>query len=216
MGASVLGLGVSALSWLLAVIGASLLLMGTVASLHGGVLYDAVPRADLGKELRQVRDGDVHQGVAPSDRITSPPARKDAVESNEVTRGLEAAGNQPTSVPWAPAAGWLLLLVTAGLTVSQWELVSPNATGRSNSFRDAGLAILLGLAGLRLVVAPGRHSIATGITLLAGLGLVFGGVLARHTHRGLTVVEVGAGTIAILCSLIAWTSPTGSHDVTPQ
>lgn len=207
IGASVLGLGVASLSWTLSVLGAVLLLVGASGSLRGGVLYDAVPSFVLGKELHQVREGHIHEGVAPGDTVTSLPARKDAIESNQRTRELEAAAQHPRNVRWAPVAGWLLVLITAVLIMSQWELVAPTATGRSNSFRDTGLAILLGLGGLRLAVAPGRHPIAASITLLAGLSLVLGGVLANHSHTGLAIVEVASGCLAILCSLIAYVSP---------
>lgn len=207
IGACVLGLGVSAVSWTLSITGTVLLLVGAAGSLRGGVMYDAVPSFALGKELRQVREGDAHEGVAPGETITSPQARKDALETNQTTRELEAAAHHRTNVQWAPVAGWLLLLVTAVLIMPPWELVAPTATGRSNSFRDTGLAILLGLGGLRLAVAPGRHSIAAGITLLAGPGLVLGGLLADHAHPGLAIVEVTSGCLAILCSLIAYVSP---------
>lgn len=207
LGACVLGLGVSRLSWSMSIFGTVLLLVGAVGSLHGGVLYDAVPGFALRKEMRQVREGDVHEGVAPGDTVSTPAARRDAIRSNQITRELEAAAGHPGHVAWAPVAGWVLLLVVAVLVMSQWELVAHTATGRSNSFRDTGLAIVLGLAGLRLAVTPGRHSIAAGVTMLAGLALILGGLLADHDHVGLVIVEVTSGLLAMLCSLIAWIFP---------
>lgn len=207
-GACVLGLGVSMLSWTPAIIGTVLLLVGTACSLQGGVLYDSISEFDPGKELHQVREGDTHEGVAPGEMVTFSTARDDALRSNETTRELETAALHPPHVAWAPVAGWLLLLVTAVLLMSQWELVAPTATGRSNSFRDTGFAILLGLGGLRLAVAGGRHPIVAGITALAGIGLVLSGLLADHNHVGLAAVEVTGGFLAVLCSVIAWVSPT--------
>lgn len=206
IGGGLLGLGIALLSWTLSVIGTVLLLGGATASLRGGAMYDAVPGMDIGKELRQVREGDIHQGVAAGDTVTGSRASKDAIRSNQTTHELEAAARHPAPVHWAPVAGGLLLLVAAVLMMSQWELVAPSTTGRGNSFRDTGLAIVLGLAGLRLVVAPGRHAISVGITLLAGLGLVVGGLVADHDHVGLAILEFISGCIAILCSLTAWFS----------
>jgi hypothetical protein len=99
--------------------------------------------------------------------------------------------------------------------MSQWELVAPTATGRSNSFRDTGFAILLGLGGLRLAVAPGLHPIAASITIFAGLGLVLGGVLAHHSGTGLATVEVASGCLALLSSLIAFVSPAPDAEDQP-
>ena len=101
IGAGVLGLGIALLSGTLSVIGAILLLVGAVLSLHGGVLSDAVPGFALAKELRQVRDGEVHQDVVPGETVTTPQARRDAIESNQLTHELEAAAHHPQNLRWA-------------------------------------------------------------------------------------------------------------------
>ena len=85
-------------------------------------------------------------------------------------RARAAAGLPRVTVSWAPFAGGILLMVAAVLTASQWELVAGTTTGRSNSYRDGALSILVGLGGLHLLVAPGRHRITDAVVALAGSG----------------------------------------------
>jgi hypothetical protein len=104
IGAATLGLGVALLSWTLSTLGAGLLLLGAAASLRGGILYDAVPNLAVRRELRQVREGDVHQGIAPGDTLHTPAARHDASAMNRSTRALEESATHANDVPWAPVA----------------------------------------------------------------------------------------------------------------
>jgi peptidoglycan/LPS O-acetylase OafA/YrhL len=135
-------------------------------------------------------------------------AREDAMGSNDRTRALEAAATRRPPPHWSLAAGWVLMLVVAVLTAAQWELVAPTTTGRDNSFRDTGLSILLGLAGVRMLTARGaRHPVATAVTLLAGLGLVLAALLAPHDRTGLAVVEAACGALALLGAVACWERP---------
>jgi hypothetical protein len=207
-GAAVLSVGLVALSGPLSVAGVLVLLLGAACSLHGGVLDDAVPGFSPRRELRQVRDGEVHAGVTPGEMVDTDRARRDAVASNRRTRDLERAAHHPGKAHWAPVAGWTCMLVTAMLVVSQWNLVAHNATGASNSFRDTGWAILLGVSGLRVAVVPGRHRISAAVIVVSGLGLLLGGMLAEHDHRGLQLVEITSGCVALVCALAAYLSPS--------
>lgn len=141
--------------------------------------------------------------------ITSPVAMRHAREATRTTRALEASAGAPTDARFAQVAGWLLLLLAVAVTVLQANLVAHSPLGRWNSARDEGLAILMGLGGLRLAlaVAPGRHPVAVGISLLAGAGLVVNGFLADHDVQGLAIFEVVFGCLAVLCALAAWVSP---------
>jgi hypothetical protein len=205
-GAALLGLGVAMLSWTVSVIGTVLLVLGAAAAVRGGALYDAVGEFEMHHELEQVRGGDVHGGVAPGENVTTPAARRDAIETDRAV-GERLARAHRVSTRWAPVAGGMLLLVTAVLLASQWEGVTSTATGRGNSVRDTCLAVILGLGGIRLVTAPGRHLFAVVVSLLAGLGVVLGGLLADHKSSGLAIVEVSCGLVAVLCALTAYLSP---------
>ncbi len=207
VGTSVLGVGVAVLSWTVALAGGALLVLGAAASLRGGILHDAVRRPDLGDELRGVRDGDVHPGVG-AGLASGPRARRDATETNHDTRELEAATRPHPGVRWAPAAGWLLLVTSAVVTTSQWALVAHTPTGRHDNYLYAGVAVVLGLAGLRVVTAPGRHPVAVGASLLGGLVLVVNGLLGEHDNTGPATVEVSCGILAALCAVVAWWGTT--------
>ena len=207
-GAVVLSVGVVLLSGPLSVMGTVVLVLGVGCSVRGGVLYDAVSAFSPRRELRQVRDGVVHPGVVPGEMVNTDRAHADAAASNQCTRRLEDAAHHPSKAHWAPVAGWMCMLITATLVVSQWNLVAHNATGASNNFRDTGCAILLGLCGLRVAVVPDRHRIAAAVILISGLGLVLGGTLAEHDHLGLQLVEVTCGCLAVACALAAYLSPS--------
>lgn len=213
LGLALGGLGVVLLSWWISLVGIAGLVAGAGVSLAGGALYDAVPALAPARELRAVRTGDVHEGVAPGAMASHPLARDEAAEVSQTARELHAATRRPVGVRWAPVAGWMLVLIASILLVSQWELVAPTTTGRSNSLRDTGLLVALGLSGLRLGFAAGRQVTATAISGLAGLGLFLGGALASHEHAALTAIEVAGGILAVLCSSIAVVSPTQKADL---
>lgn len=69
LGGCVLGLGIAVLSWRESIAGTVLLLVGGAASVWGGVMYDARTQLAVGQEIRQLRDGDVHEGIGPGDMM---------------------------------------------------------------------------------------------------------------------------------------------------
>ncbi len=211
VGAGLLGIGIAVLSWTTSIAGSVILLVGAAASLRGGVLYDARTRGDFGTEAREVLEGDVHPGITPGDVVDDPAAVRDAVRTDETRRRLEASSTGVSGAGWAPVAGWLLLSVTVVLVVAQGSVVAHTTTGRDNGYRDTGLAILIGLAGLRLIQTPGRHLITAGVTLVCGAALVANGLVADHDRTVTVVVEVAAGCVAVLCALVAWRSPETPH-----
>lgn len=202
-GASLLGWGLSTGSrpWTLA--GAATLVVGAAASVRGGVLSDATSAPSPGTALDEVATKTEHRGVTPGAMVQSPAARQRAAWATRTTQRLEAERHATATPPLAMAAGWMLLVATTVLIASQWELVAHDPTGRSNSYRDTGLAILIGVAGLRLVVAPGRHTAFGAIAVLAGVGLVLGGWFAEHHHPGLAGVEVVFGALTVVAAVAA-------------
>jgi drug/metabolite transporter (DMT)-like permease len=69
LGVCLLGWGIAVPSWTESVAGAVVLLVGGAASVGGGVLYDARTHLAVGEEMRQLRDGDVHEGIRPGDML---------------------------------------------------------------------------------------------------------------------------------------------------
>ena len=203
-GASLLGLGLSvgAPTWM--AVGAGVLVLGAAVAVRGGILRDAFSTSPARAELRHLVRGTERPGVVPGEMVRDPAAQRTARAATRTTAALESQRHAAVTPPWSPAAGWVLLLVTLVLVVSQWELVAHDATGRSNSYRDTGLAILIGLAGLRLALSPGRHVVAGTVAAVAGAGLVLGGLLAVHDDGGLAVVEVACGALALVAVIAGW------------
>ena len=69
LGACLLGWGIAVLSWTGSIAGTVMLVVGGAASVGGGVLYDARTHLAVGEEMRQLRDGDVHEGIGPGDMM---------------------------------------------------------------------------------------------------------------------------------------------------
>lgn len=136
-----------------------------------------------------------------------PEVRKVAAFTSEVTEELEQRSRRAPRPGYAPAAGWILILLFVVLLVSQWELVAQTVTGRETSWRSLGLAIILALSGIRLALTPGRRPFAAAAAVLAGATLVLGGVLAEHDRTSIAVVEGTCGAVAALAGLVAWLSP---------
>lgn len=210
LGFALASLGLVLRSWPMSVGGVIVLAAGACLSWAGGVMHDATTGFTPSQELRAVREGTTHQGVAPGAQTSTPGARDEAVQLSRTTHRLQAAARTPNDLRWAPAAGWTLLLVAAVLMVAQWELVAHTTAGRANSFRDTAAVILISLSGLRLALTPGRHLVAAAVAGLAGSSLVLSGVLAAHDHAAVAALEAVAGVVVVLGAL------TGAVFATPR
>lgn len=204
-GLFITAVGVVTLSWTLSVLGTALLMAGIAGGFRGGVQHDSVSSFDLTTELRQARDGAVHEASAGRSR-PSEAARREATESNRVTREVECAAAR-TQVASAPLAGWVLLLSSVAILAAEWQMFAATQAGRNNDFRDTGLTVVLALTGLRLALSRGRHPVAVRVAALAGLCLILVGLLAGHDREAVAALEVVAGVVAILVSLTAGVSP---------
>ncbi len=206
VGLGLLGVGLVLSSLWTSVTGSVLLVAGTASSLLGGVLYDAVPHLSARRQLKQVRRGEPHEGVSPHDMVREPVARLEARQTTERTQDILSARPGPPA-PLAPIAGWALLGVTALVVVSQPWFVAHSTTGRDSAFRDMGLVIIIGLAGLRIATVPGRRTIAVALALLSGIGLLLGGLIAPHGQADLAVLETICGLLTIGLALAGGARP---------
>lgn len=201
-----LGVGISLPSWPPSIVGAALALVGDAVGVEGGGLYDAKSSLTVREEMRQVRSGTLHLGTAPGNTIPGEEARRTAGSMTKEARALLSPrphGGQA----WAPVAGVVLVLISVGVIVLQGSLTVPSPTGQTSSLRDTGLAILIGLAGLRIATWPGKHHVAIGVAGVAGLLLVTSGFLAGHTRTSMAVVGVISGAVVVLGALVALGSP---------
>jgi hypothetical protein len=214
VGAALLGLGLAAMSWVLSLVGVGVLVTGAALGLAGGVMYDAVSTAPGKREIRDVVEGRPHPGVAAGDMVRTHRAASGAEATGEMVRRVTAAGSRAPAPPLAPVAGWSLVLMTIVVMASQWSWVARTATGHTTSGRDTVLAVVVGLCGLRLAIAPGRHRAAAGIALLAGLGLLVAGWTAAHDRSFAVATELTFGALTVVAAIAAWGSPwLGSPEV---
>ena len=211
VGMVVLGTGIAMLSWAIAVVGALGLVLGVVIGVLNGVLNDA--RSDLGAEeqVREVVHGTIHPGVVPGDMVTGSRARRDALRTS---RAVRAARDREMPAPSAfarPCGAFLLLVALGGLTLVG-ALATHTPTGRSVAVRDMGLAVIIALAGLQLLMVPGRHAVTAGVALVTGLALALQGLGGAHDTPTIAPIEISLGTLVVVAAVTAWLSPDPGDD----
>lgn len=104
----------------------------------------------------------------------------------------------PRPGPTRPA-GWLLVLIAVFLIVAQWELYPLERPGQTNALRALGAAILVAMAGMRLITAVSRPPrIAALVSVGAGLALLVNAVLAEHDVDATAAAEGVCGALAIV------------------
>jgi hypothetical protein len=208
-GTCIAGYGVDVLSWWWSLAGVVVMAIGGSTALAAGVLHDVQGAGGVRAELRDLREGNVHQGVVAGETRSTPAARRTSLELDRRRVALEQAARvAPRPAPVRPAAG-TLLLIALFLVVSQWELYPIGIPGQDNAMRSLGCAIVLGLTGLRVLTAvPGqRHRISAGLAALAGLLLLLNGLLASHDRLSTGVAEVICGVLAVVAAAV-----TSSHE----
>lgn len=211
VGAGLVALGVAALSWTLAGLGAVILVAGAVLALRGGALHDAVAVPSIRTELRGVAAGRAHRGSRAGQMVEDRHLRAAAQAVGERTQTLLGAPRGARSPGLAPVAGWSLVLAMMVAVSSQWEWVARTSTGHATSSRDTVLLTILALCGLRIGTARGPHRVSAAIAGLAGIGLVLAGSLAPHDRVAAGIIELGCGSWAIIAAATAWTSPRGGE-----
>lgn len=111
-----------------------------------------------------------------------------------------------------PVAGWALFLISLVLLWAQGTLVARDPVGRTNSFRDTAIAILVGLVGIRAGMTRGRHPVCAVLAAVVGGCLVLNGLLAEHHGTGLVVVELACGFLALLAAVAIWSTEPPRSD----
>ena len=94
------------------------------------------------------------------------------------------------------------MMVTIVLMVSQWELYPLELPGQSNATRALGCAIVIGLAGMRIIEggALQPHTVSVVATVVAGTLLTLNGAFADHARTATVAVEVVCGLFCVLCA----------------
>jgi hypothetical protein len=94
------------------------------------------------------------------------------------------------------------VVVTITLLISQWELYPLELPGQSNATRALGCAIVVGIAGMRIIEAGAgpRFTISIAATAAAGILLALNGAVADHAQTATAAVEITCGLACLLCA----------------
>ena len=128
-----------------------------------------------------------------------------ARHAGEVTRHSDALVERSKGQPAPLAPIGAVLVVVLGLWA--WAAIPilhlPYTDPAWNtSLRDEGAAVVLTLAGLRLVFAP-RSSLSTLLASAAGVALITSGIWAPHSVDRSAVNELVTGVAAVLAAVTA-------------
>lgn len=100
------------------------------------------------------------------------------------------------------AAAVVLLGLGVWLLFGQWVLNLPfTGAATTTGTRDEGFAVVVTLAGLRLLLHGGRSITASAVAILCGVLLVCSGVFFEHSATRAAVNEIFSGGIALLCAI---------------
>lgn len=200
LGCCAAAFGGVATSWTWTLAGGALLGAGALAAYSGGVMRDT--SSGVRSELAHLIHGQDRHGVAPGDMVTSPQAVTSARRVDRRRRRLEhAAATVPWRFPVRPTGG-ALVIVTIILLVSQWELYPLELPGQSNATRALGCAIVVGIAGMRIIEAGAGHRFTVSIAAaaVAGILLTLNGALADHARTATAAVEMTCGLTCAICA----------------
>ncbi|WGL51034.1 hypothetical protein P5P86_13790 [Nocardioides sp. BP30] len=201
VGGCLLAVGLIASLTALWIAGIVVLAAGALLCLRGGIMYDAGAHTSPGREMHHVVTGGELEGVTPGERLDLPEAR--ALVAADAARTVELYSEVPGPFvsPWlAVPSGWVMLMCSVSLIVSEWMLMGDSVNSQNNSYIETAGAIFLGLAGMRCL-SPGVHPGAGLVSILTGVGIVLQAVFASEQSIGDHVVRYGTGGIAVLAGL---------------
>jgi len=193
LGGAFAGLGVAVTTvWVIAV-GTVVLAAGAFAALRGNLFYDI--------EGGGLTDGKERVAPGASAQVDDDRLRGEvAEEEHDLAQVRARQGVRPSLRK--PAAGLLVgvglwLILTQGVFYSESD-----PSGRNGTFRALTAGIVLVLPGLHLFLK--RSSVvAAAVCLVAGVGLVLGGVLADSPDPRGPVNEVVCGVLVLLAVPLA-------------
>ena len=206
LGCLILGVGILLLTWTVSIVGAALTILGAVVGVVAGGLKDARPEFTVDQEIREVARGDVHRGIAPGTMIDDPRVRADAIRTSHMVRELLAPRSARARTLARPA-GAVLMVVMVGVYALAAVLVTSTPTGQTVALRDMGLAMVIGVAGFRLLTTPGPHPFTAGVGVLAGGLLALQGIVGAHGNAALGPIEATCGVLALIAAGTPWLSP---------
>ncbi len=205
------GLGLMLSSPLLVWVSAAVLVLGLVIAWRGGVLHDVRAQQPLDQAIKDVEEGNVHEGLSSEAVVVGQTAQRTAAEVTVRKREL-IQERTAAPVPSLSPVGVMALLVLAGwLLVGQWVLVYPfSVTGQNSALRDLGLAVVIALSALWLRQV-GPSTVALALCGLAGVLLVVAGLAAPHDAVRVQWNEILSGCLVLVAVALARSAPARRH-----
>jgi hypothetical protein len=201
------GLAMAALGAVLLVIG--LLDSLTVLIVLGAGLLATGAAVSVSVAVTTQEDRDSEDDTLPG-MIGDPEVKRQSSGLDRQRLGLERATHEAPRGPMAPLGGFVMLAVSVFLLVAQWTIYPLGRTAQDNALHSLLAAVVLGLAGLRILVAqPARHLVSSLLALLAGAALLLSAFLADHETTDTAVVEGVCGGFAVIAAAVALVSPLG-------
>lgn len=207
LGLVAVSVGIIDTSWWWSLAGIAVLVVGALWAWRAGLRSDGRVD-DPGAEVDDVVHGTPRSSGSNSLAL-SDTARERTAALDHRRLALERAAHEAPRPGPTRAAAVVLLLVTVFLTVAQWEIYPLEFPGQANATRALGVAIVVGVVGLRLITSPDTsHRVASTVAVVAGLALVLNGSLADHDETSTAAVEVVVGTLVCVsaAAVLAWDS----------
>jgi hypothetical protein len=103
--------------------------------------------------------------------------------------------------PTVPIGAGLVLLVCVWIFIGQGAMYPNSAVGEHHVVLDVVVAIVLALAGLRLLLGGPRRWLSA-VVALGGVVLILFGVSLSHESSGVSVDEIVCGLLVLLGALL--------------
>lgn len=161
---------------------------------------------------------DAHEDSSGREMLTGPAVRRDVRRTDQTTARV-AERRAAAGRPGLLRAAAVLLLLAGAFVLGSQGLYAHTPLGQDNAVRDLALAVVTGLAGLRLLVGtrPGR-SWST-LAACAGLALIACAAFTAHADSAGVLVEAVAGVWIVVAAVMsldhasagAAAAPRGRH-----
>ena len=210
LGVVLVGVGMMLGSLVVILIGLVLLAVGGVAALRGGLQYDVRTVGNVGAEITEVTEGNVHEAPGPSTRLHDPQADHTSAELEEQRKRILDDAMRAERPSLRPVGAVLVLTVCVWLLVAQWSVYPTTFVGQNNALRDLGVGIVLALAALRLGLV-GRSPRVSAVVALGGVALVLFGLVMPHDSVGIAVSEIICGVLVLVSALLTLDRTDGAR-----
>ena len=215
VGAALLAVFTATWQPIVGIVGAVLLVAGGLTAVLGGALFDTHDGSrPLSAEVDDLRAANSHSGTRAGDMITDPRIRAHAALASRRSSAVRRTSQRRARPALQPLGAWLLLGGALALILAQGSYAHTQV-GQHDATRSLLLAVIVGLAGLRIMLArrPGRFP--SGVALVAGLLLIAFAVFTDHDRQALVDLELVVGSCIVLAALLSLDRPREYQGAVP-